>query len=105
MVSAELGSGVFAGAALGEIGDGASDAGADGSTEAGAEGSAEGSADGPVEGSGVTSAPLGSTDGDGVGGEVGTLPRPPVAELHAARRAATTRVTTMNGLRLRIMVF
>src|SRR6476659_7131363 len=100
MVSPELGSGVSEGVGLGEAGDGAPEAGVEGSTDAGA----EGSVDGFAEGSGVMSAPLGSTDGEGVGGEVGTLPRPPVAELHAARRAATTRVTTMNGLRLRIMV-
>ena len=66
-------------------------------------GSSDGACDGGVEGdalgAGVTSAPLGSTDGDGVDAAGGTLPSVPLPPLQAARVATRTRPVMRTGIR------
>src|SRR3954447_16865819 len=68
------------------------------------DGVSDGAADGVGTGSAVTSAAVGSVDAEGVGTEVGTLPRPPVAPLHAATTSAITTVVAREESRLAFMV-
>src|SRR3954470_11361017 len=68
------------------------------------EGVCDGAAEGLAAGSAVTSAAVGSVGAEAAGTEVGTLPRPPVAPVHADTSSAITTVVAREESRLAFIV-
>jgi hypothetical protein len=107
-VSAVAGDRVGAWVAVGrgvgpEVRDGAGEVAVEGAGELAVDGAEDAVATGSAVTSAVASAGVGSVDVEGVGTDVGTLPRPPVAPLHAPTSSAMTAVAAKEESRFRFM--